>query len=121
MAMSAEPVREGASTATELRVGTGEQAGLPSSIRLDGVDLAVWPNGQRVEPMSAPLMAITVFSDWQTYHPSLIAAALSAEQDPGFRVAIFRGGCGVKVRKVPEWNSPAALLIHGRALMLAHH
>jgi hypothetical protein len=98
----------------------GDQAALPSSIRINNTDLPVWPEGQTAEPMSAPLMAITTFKDWQTYHPSLIDAALVAEQDPQLRGAIFRGGCGIKVRKVPEWRSPSAQLIHGRALMLAH-
>ncbi len=99
----------------------GDQARLPSSVRVGAADLPVWPQEQSVAPMSAPLMAITTFSDWELYHPSLIAAALRAEQDPNLRGVIFRGGCGIKVRKVPEWSSPAALLIHGRALMLAHH
>jgi len=98
----------------------GDQAALPSSIRVGSADLPVWPEGQIVEPMSAPLMAITQFKDWAIYHPSLIDAALAAENDPELRVTLFRGGCGTKVRKVPEWRTPSAQLIHGRALMLAH-
>ncbi len=86
----------------------GDQAALPSGIRLGDIELPVWPEGQSVDPMSAPLMAITTFKDWETYHPALIAAALEAEQDPQFRARFFRGGCGTKVRRIPQWRSTAA-------------
>ena len=98
----------------------GEQAALPPAIEVAGASLPVWPDGQKTEALSAPLAALTVFGDWETYHPALIEATLAAEKDPRLRDPIFRGGCGVKVRKIPEWNAPAATLIHGRALMLAH-
>src|SRR5436853_1767701 len=98
----------------------GDQASMPVSFRVGDIDLAVWPEDQKTAPMSAPLMAITTFADWATYHPALIGAALEAEQDSRLRVSLFRGLCGVKVRKVPQWKSPAAPLVHARALMLAH-
>ena len=98
----------------------GEQAALPPAIEVAGASLPVWPDGQKTEALSAPLAALTVFGDWETYHPALIEATLAAEKDPRLRDPIFRGGCGVKVRKIPEWNAPAAALIHARALMLAH-
>ena len=98
----------------------GEQATLPPAIEVAGASLPVWPDGQKTEALSAPLAALTVFADWESYHPTLIEATLSAEKDPRLRDPVFRGGCGVKVRKIPEWNAPAAALIHARALMLAH-
>jgi Putative 2OG-Fe(II) oxygenase len=98
----------------------GDEAALPISVRLGDAELAVWPDGQVVDPMSAPLMAITTFGDWQTYHPALIDAALAAEHDPQFCTKLFRGGCGTKVRRVPEWGSTSAQLIHARAVTLAH-
>lgn len=98
----------------------GDQAAIPPAIRIGDADLSVWPDGQVVDPMSAPLMAITTFKDWEAYHPSLIDAALRAENDPALRVTLARGLCGIKVRKVPDWPTPAAQLIHGRAMMLAH-
>ncbi len=98
----------------------GDQAAIPSTIRIGDTELPVWPEGQAVEPMSAPLMAITTFKDWEIYHPSLIDAALRAENDPALRVTLARGLCGIKVRKVPEWRTPSAQLIHARAMMLAH-
>src|SRR5215831_495745 len=118
-------------SATQLEPGAGEQARLPPSIRVGGADLAVWPERQAVEPLSAPVMARTRFEDFETFHPALIAAVLAAEQDPRWRSVlmlqppgsqgtVFRGGCGTKVRKISEWNDAAASLIHGRALMLAH-
>src|SRR5436189_2816672 len=100
--------------------GPGDQALVPAIVRIGNTDLPVWPEGQTPEPMSARLMAITTFDDWAIYHPSLIEAALAAEQDPELCDRLFRGGCGVKVRKVAKWPSPSAELIHGRALMLAH-
>ncbi len=98
----------------------GEQASLPSVIEVDGAALPVWPEGQAVLSMSAPLMAMTQFSDAAAYHGALIDAALAAERDPRFRDALFKGGCGVKVRDVSAWGVPAATLVHARALMLAH-
>jgi hypothetical protein len=99
----------------------GDQGTLPARVTVAGSDLAVWPDAQKVEPMSARLMAVAVFSDWAAYHPALIDAAFAAERNPGLRDPMFRGACGVKVRRIPEWNAPAATLIHARALMLAHH
>ena len=99
----------------------GEQASLPATIDVDGLQLPTWRNGQAVAPMSAQLMAITDFDDHASYHPALIGATLAAEQDPRFRDTIFKGGCGVKVRNIPGWDAPAAALIHARALLLAHH
>jgi len=102
------------------RLAEGDQASLPPLVRVGGSDLAVWPADQVVAPLSAPMMAITTFADAETYHPILIAAALAAEQDPRFGDPQFRGGCGIKVRKIPEWGSSAGELVHARALMLAH-
>ncbi len=98
----------------------GEQATLPATIDVDGVQLPTWRSGQAVAPMSAQLMAITDFDDHASYHPALIGATLAAEQDPRFRDTIFKGGCGIKVRNIPGWGAPAAALIHARALLLAH-
>jgi hypothetical protein len=99
---------------------TGDQATLPASFRLGDTDLAVWPDNHTAAPISASLMAIITFADWAVYHPALVEAALKAEKDPNLVVPLYRGLCGVKVRKIPEWSSPAAALIHARALMLAH-
>ena len=99
---------------------TGDQATLPASFRLGDTDLAVWPDNHMAAPISASLMAIITFADWAVYHPALVEAALKAEKDPNLVVPLYRGLCGVKVRKIPEWSSPAAALIHARALMLAH-
>ena len=101
------------------RLAEGDQASLPPSVRVGDSDLAVWPANQIVAPLSDSMMAVTTFADTETYHGALIAAALAAEQDPRFRDPQFRGGCGVKVRKIPEWGSPAGELVHARALMLA--
>src|SRR6202163_3878122 len=102
------------------RLTEGDQAALPPLVRVGDSDLAVWPAKQIVAPLSDSMMAVTPFADIESYHGVLIAAALAAEQDPRFRDPQFRGGCGVKVRKIPDWGSPAGELVHARALMLAH-
>jgi hypothetical protein len=101
-------------------IGAGEQAALPPAIEVASALLPVWPDGQKTEALSAPLAALTMFADWESYHPALIEATLTAEQNPQLRDPIFRGGCGVKVRRITEWNAPAAALIQARALMFAH-
>ena len=117
-------------TAQQL-VAEGEQAALPPTIHVGGEELPVWAQGQTIEPMSAPVMALARFTDFAAYHAPLIAAVLAAERDPRWRSvlileppgaekAVFRGGCGTKVRKISEWDDAAASLIHARALMLAH-
>src|SRR5215471_13500513 len=117
--------------AQRLDSAAGEQAALPPSIRVGTTDVPVWVETQAVEPLSAPVMALARFADFAAYHADLIAAVLAAEGDPRWRSvlmlkppgsegAVFRGGCGTKVRKISEWNDAAASLIHARALMLAH-
>ena len=103
-----------------LRSGAGEQAALPQAFRIGEADVALWPEGQRVEALSAPLMAATHFDDHQRYHPELAAAILEIERDPARRDWIFKGGCGMKVRRPDRWGRAAADLIHGRALAFAH-
>jgi hypothetical protein len=110
----------------------GDQAALPATIRVAGTDLPLWPEGQTAEPLSAPLMAAARFADFEAFHPALIDAVLTAERDPRWRwspgvqdgasqdARVFRGACGTKVRKIPDWNAAAGALIHGRSLMLAH-
>ena len=100
--------------------GVGEQAALPPSVDVGGFDLAVWPEHQRIEPLSAPLTAITQFDDHARYHAELSATILDMERDPAYRMWIFKGGCGMKVRRPDRWKRPAADLIHGRALSFAH-
>ena len=98
----------------------GEQASLPASIRVADADIVLWPESQSIEAPSAPLMAVTQFDDRERYHGDLAATILEMERDPAYRMWIFKGGCGMKVRRPDQWKRPAADLIHGRALSLAH-
>jgi len=98
----------------------GEQAALPAAVCVGGSDVAVWPDAQRIEPLSAPLMAVTRFDDGASYHEELAATILAMERDPAWRDWIFKGGCGMKVRRPDRWGHAAAELIHGRALSFAH-
>ena len=101
-------------------MSTGDQAALPASYAIEGDSIPVWPDGQRVEPLAAPLTGITTFADHAQYHEALIEAVLAAERDPRFRGEMFRGACGVKVRDIGRWGHRAADLVHARAIMLAH-
>ena len=117
---------------TEVDARSGDQAALPATIRVGSVELPVWPERQAVEPLSAPMMAAARFADFEAFHPALVDAVLVAERDPRWRsvlvlqppgsrdTAVFRGGCGTKVRKISEWSAAAAALVHARALMLSH-
>jgi len=110
----------------------GDQAALPATVGVGGSDLPVWPQGQAVEALSAPLMAATRFADFDALHPALIDAVLTAERDPRWRAVlvlekagmpgapVFRGGCGTKVRKISDWNVDAASLVHARAKPRPH-
>src|ERR1700730_18114075 len=101
------------------RLTEGDQASLPPSVRVGDSDVAVWPAKQIVAPLSDSMMAVTTFADIESYHGALIAAALAAEQDPRFRDPQFRGGCGVKVRKIPDWGSPAGGAGYTRGVTLS--
>lgn len=103
-----------------MSAGAGEQTALPPAVRVGASDFAVWPQTQHIEPLSAPLMAVTQFDDGEGYHAELAAAILEMERDPAYRMWIFKGGCGMKVRRPDRWRRPAADLIHGRALSFAH-
>ena len=98
----------------------GEQAALAPAYRVGLADIPLWPDGQRIEALSAPLMASTHFPDHPLYHAELTATILEMEQSPAFRDWIFKGGCGMKVRRPDRWGRTAADLIHGRALAFAH-
>jgi hypothetical protein len=98
----------------------GEQAALPRSVLVGDADLAMWPDGQRIDALSAPLTAITEFDDCARYHFELKSTILEMEEDPAYRHWIFKGGCGVKVRRPDLWKRAASDLIHGRALSFAH-
>ena len=98
----------------------GDEARLPQAIVIDGVSHPVWPDGQTIAPLAAPLMAVTTFADHARFHDALLASVLAAEKDPRFAMEIFRGGCGIKVRQIDRWHSAAANLVHARAITLAH-
>ena len=98
----------------------GDQAALPAAIDVDATELPTWPEGQTIEPVAAPLMATTRFGDFARFHPQLKACIAGVETDPAFRMWIFKGGCGLKVRRIDRWRNPAADLINARALNLAY-
>lgn len=101
----------------------GEEAALPATVAVDGVDVPVWPEGQGTAILFGAQIAGTIFRDHAAYAAPLVEAVLAAERDDRFHnrpQVATRGNCGSKVYDVPRWGAPAAMLIHGRALMLAH-
>jgi hypothetical protein len=99
-----------------------EIASLPASFAVGGTDLPLWPAGLDGKVVAGAQIVVTEFPDAALYHPALIAAALEAERDPRFHdptERVLRGTCGVKVRNLHAWESPAARLIHARAIVLA--
>ena len=101
-------------------MSAGDQATIPATMDVDGDAIVVWPGGQKVEALAAPMTAITTFDDHSRYQDALVRAVLAAADDQRFRDDVFRGGCGVKVRDVAHWNASAADLVHARAITLAH-
>lgn len=92
---------------------------IPQSIHVEGRDIAVWPQGQKIELLAAPNMGVADFADCDAYHPRLAGKILEMEADPRFHDWIFKGGCGTKVRDPHRWGSAEADLIHARAMSFA--
>lgn len=87
------------------------------SIRINGEDVAVWPEGQdkKVNAISQePTVLHTVFEDTEKYHARLIERILELEKDEDFTHRMIIGGG--KVRHVHEWGIPEADLINARAI-----
>jgi hypothetical protein len=53
-------------------------------------------------------MGIDAFRRYPLYHAELTATILEMEQSPAFRDWIFKGGCGMKVRRPDRWGRTAA-------------
>ena len=92
---------------------------IPESVRIEDQAVPVWPQGQKIEKLAPPNMALVDFADRDLYHAALTAKILEMERDPRFHDWIFKGGCGTKVRDPHEWGSPEASLIHARAMRFA--
>ncbi|MFO1323318.1 MAG: putative 2OG-Fe(II) oxygenase [Burkholderiales bacterium] len=102
----------------------GDEARVPATVRVGGHDLPSWPKDHGTSMVCGAQIVATRFPDHETYHPALIDSVLASERDMRFRSdahAGIRGGCGNKVYDIPGWNTPAAQLIHGRAMMFAFH
>lgn len=78
----------------------------------------LWPDKQRVERLHEPTVLFTDFADKEYYHERLIERVLRLEQSSEFRDALFKGGCGVKVRHPGRWGCVEAELVQARAVAL---
>jgi hypothetical protein len=88
------------------------------TLHVDGKRIAVWPSKLQLAPVSEESIQSVVFDDIENFHASLQQAILERESDPQYGMKLFRGACGVKVHHVERWKSPAANLVHQRALAL---
>jgi hypothetical protein len=97
-------------------------APLPAHVQVRGRAVPVWPDGQGWSIVCEASTAITRFADHATYGDDLAGDALTAESDARFGGVTGpgkRAACGHKVYDLPRWRTPAADLVHARALALA--
>jgi len=87
-------------------------------LRVGGKRIPVWPGNAKLEQIDKHSIFMVEFIDTECYHPGLQQIILERESNPQFGLKLFRGACGVKVHHVDRWKSPAANLIHQRALAL---
>ena len=86
------------------------------TVSIDGRAFPVWPDGQQVRRVAAPVILYTRFEDAPLFHDALIDTTLNLERTSRFKVDYKRGACGVKVYHPDRWESPEAELLHLRAL-----
>jgi hypothetical protein len=86
-----------------------------SAVFLGNEQVAVWPDGQRIETLGHPAVLATRFDDTSRYHPRLIARILDLAAHPGTAKHYFRGAGGTKVHHIDRWNCSEADLVHARA------
>lgn len=91
---------------------------VPEKVSMQGASIDVWPPQQRVQALNDPTVHLTDFEDAGQYHDSLIQNILELEKSPRHVDKLFKGGCGIKVRRLEEWPFPAAKLINARALRM---
>lgn len=88
------------------------------TLQVGGKQIPVWPGKTKLEKVEENSIYTVCFDDIEFYHPLLQQAILEREDDPQYGLKLFRGACGVKIHHVDRWKSPAANLIHQRALAL---
>ena len=87
-------------------------------LQVAGKGIKVWPNKADLKQINSNSMYAVEFHDIEHYHSTLKEAILERENDPQYGLKLFRGACGVKIHHVDRWKTPAANLIHQRALAL---
>ena len=87
-------------------------------LQVGGKRITVWPSKMAPEQINDNSIYAVEFSDTDCYHQDLQQTILERESNPQYGLKLFRGACGVKVHHVDRWKSPAANLLHHRALAL---
>lgn len=88
------------------------------TLQVGGKRISVWPGKVAVEKIDEGSIFAARFDDIEHYHAQLQQIILEHEDNPQFGLKLFRGACGVKVHHVDRWKSPAANLVHQRALAM---
>jgi len=88
------------------------------TLQVDGKRIAIWPSKPSLAETGDKSIHSVVFDDIEHYHSLLQQLILERESDPQYGLTLFRGACGIKVHHIDRWKSPAANLIHQRAMAL---
>lgn len=84
--------------------------------------LRVWPEGQIIAKLDEKVIGLTDFLDHAQYHKALAAIILELDRtNSPFKDPLVRGACGTKIRDIDQWNCPAAMFLHRRAIALFRH
>jgi hypothetical protein len=87
-------------------------------LQVGGKRISVWPGSTGLKQIDKHSIFMVKFDDTECYHPDLQKTILDRETNPQYGLKLYRGACGVKVHHVDRWKSPAANLLHQRALAL---
>ena len=88
----------------------------PKVLQVGGKRISVWPGSTRLKQIDKQSIFMVKFDDTECYHPELQKTILNRETNPQYGLKLYRGACGVKVHHVDRWKSPAANLLHQRAV-----
>lgn len=85
-------------------------------VQIGARKLKAWPPHLALQPIDGTGIHLADFPDVLPYHAQLTQRLLALRDDPAWGESIFRGGCGIKVRRMEQWGSPIVRLLQLRAL-----
>ncbi len=91
---------------------------IPQLVKLRDTEVRVWPQDQKIHTLAEPTVHLTDFGDTGEYHDELTAKIQEFANNPRYADLLFKGGCGIKIRRLDEWPFATARLVHARAMSL---